>query len=88
MTTDPKKMIEVDVHYEGPAAFHNMPCAVCWTRKAVLSNGVFQPCWECQRYWRLSYIYQSDRFAFALGTAIVFFVLGVTLGLHLFGDLT
>ena len=35
----------------GPWADHNMPCAVCWSRAAVLNlnDGVFEPCWECQR---------------------------------------
>lgn len=34
----------------GPWAMHNMPCAVCVERKAILnlSIGVFEPCGECQ----------------------------------------
>lgn len=34
----------------GPWADHDMPCAVCRTRPAVLdlASGVFEPCWECQ----------------------------------------
>lgn len=41
--------IEVVVH--GPVATHNMPCAVCRDRKAVLNmnTGIFRPCWECQQ---------------------------------------
>lgn len=46
--------IKVEVH--GPMATHNMPCAVCRRRHAVLdlSTGVMQPCWCCQRWgWRV-----------------------------------
>lgn len=30
---------------------HNMPCAVCQNKKAVLymDENVFHPCWPCQR---------------------------------------
>jgi hypothetical protein len=41
----------------GPWAQHNFPCPVCRGRRAVLdlSQGVFAPCWECQRSgWRLT----------------------------------
>lgn len=39
--------IEVVVH--GPAATHNMPCAVCRQNHAVLnlSTGIMGPCWTC-----------------------------------------
>jgi hypothetical protein len=35
----------------GPWAIHNMPCAVCGIKVAVLNLGAghFEPCWECQR---------------------------------------
>lgn len=34
----------------GPWAMHDMACAVCHDRKAVLDigTGIFQPCWSCQ----------------------------------------
>lgn len=34
----------------GPWAEHDMACAVCHQRKAVLElhSGNFQPCWSCQ----------------------------------------
>ena len=34
----------------GPAVQHNMRCAVCQEKHAVLNlnTGVFQPCWSCQ----------------------------------------
>lgn len=40
---------------EGPIAHHNMPCAVCHTRKSVYSinEGIFKPCWKCQETWEL-----------------------------------
>lgn len=38
------------VQFFGPAAEHNMPCAVCGEKHAVLdcNTGVMQPCWTCQ----------------------------------------
>jgi len=32
-------------------AEHNMPCSVCTKKHAVydLSNGIFYPCWDCQK---------------------------------------
>lgn len=48
--------IIVDDFGGAPFAEHNMPCAVCWERSAVLflNAGVFEPCWECQREgWEL-----------------------------------
>lgn len=52
------KLLEIKVFDYGgsPVATHNMPCAVCRTRHAVimLSEGIFQPCWECQaKGWKL-----------------------------------
>ena len=47
--------IIVDDFGGAPAAEHNMPCAICRERKAVLllDYGRFAPCWECQRRgWR------------------------------------
>jgi hypothetical protein len=38
-------------------AFHNMPCAVCGHRRAVLmmNTGVFMPCRECAaKGWRIT----------------------------------
>ena len=34
----------------GPWAVHNMPCAVCGKKHAVIElwSGRFQPCWSCQ----------------------------------------
>lgn len=40
--------INVFMHCSGMAATHNMPCPVCKITHAVLSDGVFQPCWKCQ----------------------------------------
>lgn len=35
----------------GPWCEHNMPCGICGKRFAVynMSEGTFEPCWECQR---------------------------------------
>lgn len=41
----------------GPWAEHDMPCAVCWKKPAVIDVGtaIFHPCWEYQRVgWRLT----------------------------------
>lgn len=40
---------------DGPVAHHNMPCAICHSRKAVynLNEGIFKPCWKCQQTWEL-----------------------------------
>lgn len=45
------KMIEVDVIDHGLTVEHNMPCAVCRKRQAVLflNTGCFEPCWHCQQ---------------------------------------
>lgn len=47
------KVAEISIEMHGPAATHNMPCAVCRQRHAVLdlSRGVFQPCWTCEPEW-------------------------------------
>ena len=42
----------------GPWAEHDMPCAVCRVRPAVLNLnvGMFEPCWTCQEQgFRLVY---------------------------------
>jgi hypothetical protein len=54
----PGQVLEISVNDFGgaPVAEHNMPCAVCRSRHAVLvlDKGVFEPCWECQsRGWQL-----------------------------------
>ncbi len=43
--------IEVDTFGGSPVAEHNMPCAVCRERHAILdlNCGVMLPCWTCQR---------------------------------------
>lgn len=46
-----KALAEIVVDTDGgPWADHNMPCAVCRQRAAVLNlnTGRFQPCWGCQ----------------------------------------
>lgn len=45
----------IDIH--GPAAEHDMPCAVCRQAPAVLdlSIGVFRPCWKCQESWNMAH---------------------------------
>lgn len=50
------ELAEIRVEVPGPFAMHNMPCAVCRERHAVLTldNGLMQPCWDCQEAgWRL-----------------------------------
>jgi hypothetical protein len=47
-----------DIHIEtdgGPWATHNMPCAVCGKKHAVLDleTGFFHPCWECRSKYDL-----------------------------------
>jgi hypothetical protein len=47
-------LAEITVENLGPAALHNMPCAVCREKPAVLdlSRGLMEPCWTCQeRGW-------------------------------------
>lgn len=49
MSHDPPLLVPT-IEVPGPFAIHNMPCAVCRERPAVLdlSRGAFDPCWECQ----------------------------------------
>lgn len=50
MTARRDRLAEIIVEMHGPAATHNMPCAVCRDRHAVLdlTTGIMQPCWQCQ----------------------------------------
>ena len=43
-------MLVPTIENHGIYATHNMPCAVCRQRKAVLdcNTWIFQPCWECR----------------------------------------
>lgn len=37
---------------------HNVPCAICLKRHAVLdcNSGIFEPCWQCQEEgWQLRF---------------------------------
>ena len=45
-----KSPIEISYHDSLLVASHNVTCAVCSTRSAVLDNntGRFLPCWRCQ----------------------------------------
>lgn len=47
------KLTEIIVNDFGgsPVAEHNMPCAVCWVNRAILTLnvGAFRPCWDCQK---------------------------------------
>jgi len=47
---DTPATVTVEVEYHGPIALHNMPCAVCWKKPAVLemNEGEFWPCWDCR----------------------------------------
>lgn len=50
------KLLEVNIVSDGgPWAMHNMPCAICLKKKAVLhlDTYVFYPCWSCQKEWKL-----------------------------------
>lgn len=44
-------LAKMEITFCGPAAFHNMPCAICRERYAVFrcNDGFFEPCWECQK---------------------------------------
>ena len=47
-----------DIQILGPVAIHNQACAVYHNEPASavldLNTGVFQPCWQAQKYgWRL-----------------------------------
>lgn len=48
----------------GPAMEHNYLCAVCRESPAVIEtwHGILQPCWECQKTYRLVKINWLDRF--------------------------
>lgn len=43
--------ITVYVHDSMMIAIHNYPCPVCKLNSAVynMSNGIFQPCWDCKK---------------------------------------
>lgn len=43
--------ITVYIHDSMLLATHNYPCPVCKVNSAVynMSNGIFQPCWDCQK---------------------------------------
>lgn len=53
---EPKELLSPTIVHHGPAATHNMPCAVCRVRPAVyyINRDVFMPCWSCrQDGWEL-----------------------------------
>lgn len=39
----------------GPVMVHNYLCACCRRQKAVIEtwHGILQPCWDCQKQWKL-----------------------------------
>ncbi|WBF79502.1 hypothetical protein BNNNBJKE_00057 [Aeromonas phage vB_AdhM_DL] len=43
--------ITVYIHDSMMFATHDYPCPVCKVNSAVynISNGIFQPCWDCQK---------------------------------------
>ena len=43
--------ITVYIHDSMLLATHNYPCPVCKVSSAVynMSNGIFQPCWDCEK---------------------------------------
>ena len=43
--------ITVYIHDSMMLATHDYPCPVCKVNSAVynMSNGIFQPCWDCQK---------------------------------------
>lgn len=45
----------------GPVIEHNYLCAVCREESAVIdaSCGILQPCWSCQRNYKLKKLYPS-----------------------------
>lgn len=47
--------VKIDDYDGAPVATHNMPCAVCYKKHAVLDmgEGIFQPCWDCQKIYKL-----------------------------------
>ncbi|HEX2549451.1 MAG TPA: hypothetical protein VHM20_06460 [Gammaproteobacteria bacterium] len=47
----------------GPMAEHNYLCACCRKKSAVLEMhiGILQPCWECQRKYKLIRLTWIDR---------------------------
>lgn len=49
-------LLKPTIDFHGPAACHDMPCAVLPEKHAVLDcdSGVFHPSWEAQKSgWRL-----------------------------------
>ena len=50
-------LIQIKINDFGgsPVCEHNMPCAICHKSKAVLQmqEGIFYPCWECQKEYKL-----------------------------------
>lgn len=44
------QMHQPTIEFHGPAAVHDMACAVCRENKAIYqcNEGVFLPCWGCQ----------------------------------------
>ena len=45
------ELAKIEVECIGPIATHNMPCAVCREKHAVidLSCGIMKPCWSCRK---------------------------------------
>lgn len=43
---------------------HNYLCAVCKDKSAVQEThtGLLQPCWDCQKKWKLKKVTWLDRF--------------------------
>lgn len=56
--------IEVNTFGGSPFAEHNMPCAICREKHAVLNlgGGAMEPCWGCQKEGARTYRFTKGSF--------------------------
>jgi hypothetical protein len=72
-----------DIHIKtdgGPWAEHNMPCAVCGKKHAMLDleTGFFHPCWECRNKYGLTNRRNMTLWNYIqVGTGLAFVSLGI-----------
>lgn len=71
--TDPLEKISMAVfkyRTTGPAMEHNYLCAICRHYPAVIETwrGWLQPCWECQKQYKMIRLNWFDRFILKRGS--------------------
>ena len=71
-TPETPKLAKIEVDTDVMITKHNFPCPICLHRHAILNleNGIFSPCWNCQRKgWNIkkkepSYLFQESPTSF------------------------